>query len=258
MESKGISWMNDTHFLNFFLFNDFSFNGAQYRDNRHGIERHFFAFMKAGRGRIVTEHETLELNTGDMFYIPKGLKYQSYWIPEGTVRFDSIGFLYFPTPSDGYCLQKIPFDEELWQAFAPLSQSKERNLTSIGQLCRFMGLVEARLRPAAHSRAEEVVNQLLVHIQEDHTRTVTEYAAACRISESQLYNYVRQVLGKTPNRLRQEVACQKAIDLLCSTDLTVEHICDRVGFSSASYFRKVLAAVHGKTPGAIRRESKTI
>ena len=258
MENKGLSGMKDTHFLNLFLFNDFSFNETQYRDNRHGIERHFFAYMKVGRGRLVTDSETLEVKTGDLFYIPRGLRYQSYWIPEGTVRFDSIGFLYFPTQSNGYRLQKIDYDDTLWEAFAPLSASKDVNLTSIGQLCRFMGLVEPHLVPAAHSRAEDVTNRLMLCMQEDHTRTVGEYAAACHISEAQLYTYVRQVLGKTPNRLRQETACQKAIDLLCSTDLTVEEICGRVGFSSASYFRKVLFAIHGKTPGAIRRASRTI
>ena len=104
--------MNDTIFCKNFLFNEFCYHETTHRDNRHGVDLHFIGFMKHGRGRIVTRDNVLEIEENEMFYIPKGCQYHSYWIAKDHVRFDSIGFLYFPTiASNGYRLQKINYDK---------------------------------------------------------------------------------------------------------------------------------------------------
>ena len=98
--------MNDTIFYKNFRFNEYRFLETRHQDNSYGVGFHFIGFMKQGRGRLVSGGQTLELAQGDLFYIPKGCKYHSYWIPEGKVCFDSIGFLFFPSSTpNGYSLQ---------------------------------------------------------------------------------------------------------------------------------------------------------
>lgn len=247
--------MNDILFCKNFRFNEYHFQENAHRDNSRGVGFHFIGFLKQGTCRIVSREQVLELGEGDMFYIPKGCKYHSYWESNGCVRFDSIGFLYFPTAATaGYQLQKLPRDAALWEAFRPLSEDKGVSCASIGALYRLLGMLEPVLIPAPGSSETSVYERLQLLMKENHRLTVPEYASLCGVSESLLYSYVKRISGKTPNRLRQEIVCQKAEKLLSTTGYSVEEICDKLGFSSAAYFRKVFKSVYGKAPSRVRKE----
>ena len=251
--------MNDQIFCTDFRFNEYRYNETAHRDNSRGVAYHFLAFMKRGRARIETKEMTLEINENDMFYIPKGCQYHSYWIADGEARFDSIGFLYFPTSAvNGYCLQKIDYDKSILDAFLPLSRDKTVNASSIGALYRLLGLLEPMLTPASIDKKIAVYENLLRLIEKNAQMSIPEYANLCGISESLLYRYVKEVANKTPNRLRQEVLCQKAAELLFTTNYTIEEICSRTGFSSAAYFRTVFESVYHKSPSSMRKEITVI
>ena len=251
--------MNDIVFLSAFRFNEFRFNETYHRDNSKGVDMHYLGFMKHGRGRIVCGNEKIEIAENEMVYIPKGCRYHSYWIAEDYVCFDSIGFLYFPsdTPS-GYKLQKIDYDDRLREAFLPLSLDKAVNVGSIAALFRVLKLLADRLQPAPADTEVVVFEKMLQAMQTDPNLTVTEYARLCEVSESLLYQYVKRLTGKTPNHFRREALCQKATELLIATNYTVEEICDRLGISSAAYFRKMLYSIHGKTPSQVRKEGRAM
>lgn len=251
--------MNDIVFYNNFGFNEYRYKESVHRDNSKGVEAHFIGFMKHGRGRIVCGGERLEIGENEMFYIPKGCRYHSYWIAQDYVCFDSIGFLYFPSETpNGYRLQKIPYDEELMEAFMPLSLDKSVNVQSVASLFCVLALLSKRLSPAPSAIEVTVFEKMLQLMQKDPSLTVAEYARLLEVSESLLYQYVKKASGKTPNRLRQEVLCHRARELLIATGYTVEEICDRLGFSSSAYFRKVMHSVFQKTPSELRKEGKRI
>ncbi len=252
--------MNDIIFFSNFVFNEFFYSRTVHVDNSHGVENHFIGYMKSGTAKILSDGIKIELKKGDMFYIPKGLKYHSYWkIGEENVLLDSIGFRYFPSSdSSQFVLQKIEYDEEIFNAFSPLSTSKTLECTSIGRLYLLLGRLENTLIKVQKITGDKTVGRLIALIKNDANKSVTEYANALGISETTLYNHLKRTLKKTPNRLRQEILCQKAEELLITTDLSVEDICDKCGFSSASYFRKVLREITGKTPTEIRKEASAI
>ena len=62
----------------------------------------------------------------------------------------------------------------------------------------------------------------------------------------------RREVGLTPVRYRHTLLVQEAMGLLLRTNLTVEEISDRLGFSSSCYFRRVFSSIAGKTPREIR------
>lgn len=251
--------MNDILFCKNFRFNEYCFQESKHRDNSQGVGFHFIGFMKNGSGRLVSRNHVLEIEENEMFYIPKGCKYHSYWNPKGIVRFDSIGFLYFPTAAtNGYQLQKIHYDDAIWDAFAPLSRDKAVNAASIGVLYRLLGALESRLAPAPNRGDAAIYEKLVLLMKENPQLTVPEYAALCGVSESLLYNYVKRSSGKTPNRLRQEILCQKAAELLFTTSYTIEEICDKLNFSSAAYFRSVFKSIYQKSPSQMRKEENMI
>lgn len=251
--------MDNIIFSKNFRFVEYYYKETQVRDNRTGVDMHFIGYIKKGRGVITEGEHRLEVGVGDMFYIPKGCRYISEWIADDTVRFDSLGFLYFPSRAvGGYRLQKIEYDEDILAAFLPLSRDKTLSAASIGSLYSLLGTLEGVMLEAPVSPRAAIVERLISLMNERHDASIADYARLLGVSESLLYLYVRERLGKTPNELRVEVACQKAMDMLTSTNLTIETICDKLGFSSASYFRKLMRKVYGKTPSQIRKSSGAI
>ena len=55
---------------------------------------------------------------------------------------------------------------------------------------------------------------------------------------------------------KQEIFCERAAELLITTDLSVEEISAMLSFSSSSYFRKIFKKHTGQTPLQIRKNTK--
>ena len=107
--------MKDLEFFNSFLFQEMNLRNTNHRDNSAGVPLHYLGYMKKGRGLLVLEKGRVELNTGDMFYIPKGCRYHSYWIGEPEVSLDSLGFGFLPDGTGrGYCPQKLTTRRHLY------------------------------------------------------------------------------------------------------------------------------------------------
>ena len=98
---------------------------------------------------------------------------------------------------------------------------------------------------------DETVVKARKYMEIDPKLSIAEIARNCGLSESGLYAAFRQQ-GTTPVEFRQRLLCEKAVTLLISTDMTVENVSDTLGFSTPSYFRRVLKKHFGKTPKEIR------
>lgn len=248
--------MNDREFCGGFHFRQMDLLGVNHRDNSRGVPMHYLGYMKKGRGLLVLEKERVELNTGDMFYIPKGCRYHSYWIGEDAVSLDSLGFTWLPTERS-YKPQRLTYTPEIWEQYLPLSLEKTVDAASIGRLYTVMGMLLPTMQQSV-SRGSRLVDRALQVMEEDPDRDIPSVAEACGISQASLYANFKKVLGKTPNALRQELRCKEALALLQNTDLSVEEVSRRAGFSSGSYFRKILFAFTGKTPRQIRKDADSV
>ena len=251
--------MNDIVFFKNFRFNEYHFNETRHVDNSRGVDMHYIGMMKHGRGCIVSKGQTLELKQNELFYIPKGCPYHSYWIADNFVTFDSIGFLYFPTNnSNGYMLQKIEQNQEIQEAFAPLSENKTLNAASIGTLYGLLGILEGKLKPSPLTRDVGIYEEVVQYMRMNPHKTIPQYARLCGVSEALLYHHIKKATGKTPNRIRQEILCEEAANILITTNYTVEEICDMLKFSSAAYFRKVFHDIYHKSPTQVRKDVGSI
>ena len=106
--------MNSVLSYDAFRFVEFNLIKYHYTDNRGGSPHHYIALMKKGRSRLVSQAKTIEINEGDVFYIPFALPYQSYWYGNSEISFISLGFHLFPETTDkNYLLQKIECDDSL-------------------------------------------------------------------------------------------------------------------------------------------------
>ena len=246
--------MKDILFSDNLHFRTYAFAHHHHTDMGSGALWHYFAYLESGFCRIVSEERTIEIQAGDLFYIPKGLSYQSYWTSRDQIRFRSLGFHYFPEcGTRQYPLQKIDCPENVLTQFRAIPTGQAPDSALWGSFYSAVAAVLPSMvyeipNPAAHI-LEKAKRYMVSH---SHCKTA-DVARHCAVSESALYRVFREEAGLTPNGLRQQILCEKAVRLLTTTDRSIQEISDTLGFSSTSYFRKVLHKHTGKTPRQIRQ-----
>lgn len=243
--------MKESIFYNGFYFTEYHYERYHYTDARVGANRHFLGLLEEGRCRIVSDTVTIEAEAGEPFYIPKGLSYQSYWYSAGTVRLRSCGFDLFPeADSVSLPLQKLP--RALADPIRRIPPVGHPDSAALGALFTALGQALPEMQRSDHGPAVCLWEQAVSFMQLHTEASVAEVARHCGVSESALYASFKRH-GSTPNRTRQEILVKEAVHLLTTTDLSVQDISDRLGFSSAAYFRKVFAGHTGQTPRQTRK-----
>ena len=250
--------MDNTFFCNSFNFRSIRSHSPRHTDNSRGIECSFFALMKRGRGRIVTlQGEEMTISAGDVFYLPRGLKYHSYWYPgeDGCVEWDSYGFVFLPVNGDvRFKMQRIAADTEDLALLSKVSLGAP-SPDSVGNFYLFASRAMPKME-----RDFVVPHGALLEKIRDFTAssldfTVPELARFCGMSESSLYGFFRKTVGKTPVELKKELQIERAAHLLSSTELSIEEISAQSGFKTAAYFRKVFRSELGISPTEYRKRS---
>ncbi len=238
-----------------YVFNRFSLSHYHHTDNTHGMPWHYLAFMEEGEVKLVSEKRTVMAKAGDVFYIPRGLPYHSYWHGEH-IRFLSFGFSDTGTEEfKDLVLQRIDCGAEVAALVRaiPIEEcgvrcdALSRFYTALSALLPFMERGNESARATVLARAKQLWLR-------KPSAAVAEIAADCHISEPYLYRIFHDLEKCTPGDYKTRILCEKAVSLLTVTDETVEAISERLGFSSASYFRKVLKKQTGQTPREIRKE----
>lgn len=249
--------MNEANFYKSFQFNIFKFNNFHLTDNlKTPVARHYFGCLINGTAKIKTKNAQLDLKPNEIFYIPKGLKYQSFWFSDnkGEVKFYSFGFEISPQ-KENYILQKIDCSDKAKEIFLELSKEITAPQKSIGKLYYFFELVSPSMKVAERSHINPIIEKAIDYITDNPHAKVMDIAKHCNISEPSIYSLFKKQLNKTPNEIRNKILCNKAMMLLTTTDKSVQEISDLLGFSSTSYFRKTLKFHTGKKPLEIRKEA---
>ena len=252
--------MDNILFYNSFFFTTYTYKNARHTDNSSGITCHYIGHLRKGTARILSsEGEELLLKSGDIFYLPLGLRYHSYWYPdpngECVAELDSYRFSYFPCQSDKrYALQKVYPNERASGILESLAADKRVLCSSIGLLYAFLGEVFPGMTAVDANPQKQLLSKAKHYISKNPDFRVPDLARHCGMSESGLYAFFKSYAQTTPIEYKNRIQTKKAIALLASTDLSIEEISDRVGFQSVAYFRKIIKAQTGKTPTEIRKE----
>ena len=247
--------MNDIIFTNGFMFLTIMFDKFHHTDNRAGVQRHYFAYMLSGRCKITTDSETVEINEGDIFYIPNKCSYQSYWYGEPEIRFISLGFLYLPNfDNKTYPVQVIPFNDSAVKLFQLLSNPEQLSAYDIGVFYTLAGILLPLMSHKTVCRTREIVEQTKNYLLQHPFAKTSDLAKNCAVSEAALYSAFQKSSDITPNQLRNQLLLEKAKDILITTDKPIEHISDFLQFSSTSYFRKKFKQYFNMTPKDMRKK----
>jgi AraC-like DNA-binding protein len=108
------------------------------------------------------------------------------------------------------------------------------------------------------SRATEERNRRMLRARDAMDRgyaaplDVAALARVAHASEAHFIRTFRATFGETPHRYLQRRRVERAMFLLCESELSVTEICLEVGFTSLGTFSRTFRAIVGETPSAYR------
>ncbi len=248
--------VNDIIFCNSFVFNNFRFTNYKYTDNSAGIHIHYFAYMTKGNARICAKNETVHINEGDVFYIPDGCQYRSYWYGSPEIEFVSLGFRFMPNFRGRYYPpQVIEKSEEIVRMMQSIIERGALDGATVGEFYTLVGQLMPRMTCRQDGRQAALIEKARELIVLHPEYTVGEIAKGCAVSESALYAAFHKHSEKSIYEIRRSVIMEAAKDLLISTDHPIEEISRRMRFSSGTYFRKCFKEYFGISPRELRKSS---
>ncbi len=212
--------------------------------------------MLKGTARLNTNYYSIDVKEGDVFYIPMHTLYQSRWYGDANneVEFYSLGFKLFPKEdTEEYMLQKLSLNEYENNLLNQITETLNIDCKNIGLLYTFLGTVSKKMKQNATVKNDENIRKAISFMNKNPNSSVNDIARYCSMSESGIYAMFKRVLNKTPVEIKHKILIDKACELLTTTDKSVEEISDTLGFSSSSYFRKIMKGVIGKSPKDIRK-----
>lgn len=246
--------MDKMFFYKNYRFMHYRLSRFHHRDNRSGAPMHFLAYMIKGRCECVSKDKTICATEGELFYIPYGLSYQSFWYGDTDIDFLSFGFLHLPHDDDlGFELQKLPCSEEMKERLLAISTERMVSCETLGRFYGVMAELMPKMERRRTGREEQIVERAKEYIAAHSHAAAAQIAEFCAVSEPYLYRLFKKHTGTTPNEYKQFMLCELATHLLTSTDRSIELISAGLGFSSAAYFRKIYKKHTGKTPREMRK-----
>ena len=247
---------NNIIFCNSFDFNTFRFLNYKYTDKAAGVEINYFAYMTEGTAKICTEDETVYIKEGDLFFIPNGCKYRSYWYGSPKIEFISLAFRFMPNFDNKYYpVQVIQYDAHAARMMQDIAARETLDAAVIGEFYSMVGLLMPTMTFRCKGHMAETVDKVKRLIVGDPHLTTKELAKKCALSESALYSLFKKHSDRSINDIKRAVIIEKAKDLLISTDRPVEELSRMLGFSSSAYFRKCFKEHFGISPREMRKHS---
>lgn len=245
--------MDNIHFCKSFYFFGCEFKRYHHTDNSQGTICHHIGYIKSGHATFDVGGTIYEFCEGDVFYTPPGCHYHSYWEGEN-ICYDSYAFHTFPSRrNEEYGVQKLHMTQSAHAILSRLTENKAVSCLSVGLLYELLHEVLPTMTPTVRDLQRETISNARAYMRDHINCTVPQLSRHLHMSESAVYTLFRERLGKTPIHEKNRIRTEMAVELLERTDLSVEEISERLCFSSAAYFRKVLHEFYGKTPRELRK-----
>lgn len=162
---------------------------------------------------------------------------------------------YFPQTSKPIRLLHEIFEEAYAGRITDSFTASSWGYQLVTELCRFATIPQGDRRdwPA-------IVRQMAQYFETHYAQMIglDTLAEELQLSKYHLIRTFSAAVGITPNEYLNKVRIEQAMRLLRHSDLSVEQIAERVGYSSGSYFIKVFRKITGITPGRFRSGQEQI
>ncbi len=247
--------------------NNYIVDGFLEEDFTH-LPRPYYTVCYILRGTLsclIGEREVIG-KAGDVLFFPYHLKYVLRWIGDPDTSVYSIHFL-MPPMADPFTGKEVPLQrmsgKGMEKEFEYIFLHHKDREQSFYVLSMFYGLchrIYTRLQQeetlAGDERIRRVVEYINLHYAED--LTVESLAALSFMSPSRFYYCFKKEMGQTPIEYKNHLCIRRAAALLLvDPHRSVEQISSEVGFSSATYFRRLFKRTYDYTPREYRKAMRS-
>ena len=218
------------------------------------FDRPCIGYVTKGYAKFLYEGKTVYAYEGDLIYIGCDTRYQSIWYGNPEIKWYSISFEF----SQKYAFYNHRFQiisDYPGEIFDKLYKDRENELLFLSHLYELLADVYERTVETPASLSLNTVEPAVKYIEEHFNESfdIDIPARLCHMGRTAFFKQFKRATGVTPIAYKHSVMIQHAIDLLRDTELTVEEISEKTGFSSANYFRTVFCKLTDKTPKELRK-----
>ena len=213
------------------------FGTYHFRDRQRcvlNVPRPFEIITKILSGSVVFRcgDNIVEAKEGEAVYLPIGCIYEMTW--HGASPSNTAMHYRLNAPHRGRRLRKLE------GVSLPLDERRDGLLGDLAVAYQTLALTEPLQNddpPIPPNRAKRAVDFIRAHYAEELPTELL--AAKLNLSPSRFFSVFHEATGMTAIEYRNLVRTDVAMQLLLTTDKSVEEISEEVGFSSAVYFRRV-------------------
>ena len=242
------------------LYCEYIERGPMVCDINLGLHTDTVGIMVSGTADFRLNGTVTHIGEREGVFIPGNLPYVSEWYGENIsfyslkfdVSYNGRGFFENKSierfvPGERYA----SFTEKCGIITKSPRDSFESNLCFFEMLDFFA----ARFSDKGCSAYSDSVEKAMCYLRENCSENIkmSDAAAFCCVSESQLYHEFKKQTGITPIEYKNRHRIQIAAELLSSTQKTTEEISEMLGFSSVSHFLKMFKTITGNNTQFYRK-----
>jgi len=230
---------------------------------------HILLYVTGGKVIYHIQGEILELQEGDVLFIPEGTmrschndasgphrKYAAFFSASGEIEsalaaFQEQGEWKWRVHSANYFKQR--FAMLLMQWFA---QGAGGSLICQGILIELIGRL---IHEAQHKQSsivkKELVNRLQSYILHNHCKPIqlSDLARHIDRSPNHVTRVFKEILGQTPINYIHQVKVSIACELIKVNSMTIGEISNHLGYCEQSYFHRIFKKFTGVSPTDVQR-----
>jgi len=232
-------------------------------------------FVTSGQATYWLNGTEIDLNKGDVLYIPSGEavgfnasghhKHQKYSVHfSSTEDADQLLTALFSTSDYYYKCHMRNFDYfkqrcsmllQLWSDSSP-----GHHIICQGILLELIGLILKNAEEPQHNSAKKqyFISQLQNYIVSNCCKSIrlTDLADYIERSPNYVTKIFKDVLDQSPIEYIHQVKIAKAFELLQTNSMTVSDISDHLGYCELSYFHRIFKKFTGVTPSSVQNAIK--
>ena len=196
------------------------------------------------------EHIHIDNKTGEFYYV-------HFNAPED---FDLFGF----ESSVVYNIKQSVKVRDIFEEIISELQTKQPayEMICVSKLFNIISLLirKTEKESAPRGRYFDKVSFVIQNMNKEYDKnyTLDDYAKMCNLSKFHFLRIFKEISGSSPLEYRNKIRLDHAKELLEDTNIPVNEICRRLGYSSDAYFCDTFKSKIGITPSQYRKKDKCL